>query len=309
MPPAIAAPAEAAFILRNVRKTYRASRIPKDQPFSECRLTPKPSGPDWRATCGSSPVCRAHCPKCWALHIRELTIPRGSMTAILGHSGSGKTTLLNLLALLDTPDADSGTFTLDAETERGEALSLRFRGGWRMASGEEIELHKARRLLFGFVFQSGYLMSNLSAERNVFLPLALAGGDMGAMRERAAKLLGAVGFTPGRDRALPRALSGGEYQRVAVARALAHNPPIVFADEPTGNLDPVTGAMTMDLLRHWREEDSRRTVLLVTHNIRHALDWCDRIVVLSGGEVTLDRPRSEVEGAEELEEALRPPLR
>jgi putative ABC transport system ATP-binding protein len=290
-----------AFHLTNVKKTYNVKRIPNNV-FRECRLNPPPEGKNWRLKCGSEPVCRTECPCGWALWIDEMKIPRGQTTAILGHSGSGKTTLLYLLALLDTLDSDSEKLEcnyVEPSTSSLKTLTLPNKDKKRL------KLNQIRQELFGFVFQSGYLTSNLTALQNVALPLALGGTDSADISKRVEALTTKMNFPEGRLRALPRQLSGGEYQRIAVARALSHNPQIVFADEPTGNLDPVTGDMVMKLLIDWCNEEESRTLILVTHNMQHALDYCQHIFVLSGGKMTLDSPRENIKTVTELEKCLR----
>ena len=293
------------FRLAGVRKTYGVSKIPETL-FRECRLNgdQRPLGGGWRQVCGSREVCREECPRCWALSIRAMAIRRGRTTAILGHSGSGKTTLLYLLALLHSPDSDSELLEIDFGN--GEPAGVAFRNAlWHGAdgNGRPVDLNRVRRHRFGFIFQAGYLTSSLTALQNVALPLALAGVPAGEINRRASHILERISFPRDRFRALPRHLSGGEYQRVAVARALAHDPDVLFADEPTGNLDPVTGEAVMELLGDWRQQAEGRSLILVTHNIEHALGYADEVFVLSGGEVTLDRPRSEV-SREEIRRAL-----
>ncbi len=294
------------FRLRDVRKTYDVGRIP-DALFPECRLEVgrRPSGGGWREVCGSHEVCREECPRCWTLSIRDMAIRRGCTTAVLGHSGSGKTTLLYLLALLHSPDSDSGLLEIEFGGD-GEPSGVAFRdAAWHGAglNGRPVDLNRVRRRRFGFIFQAGYLTSSLTALQNVALPLALAGTRQDEIDRRASGILERISFPRDRFRALPRHLSGGEYQRVAVARALAHDPDVLFADEPTGNLDPVTGEAVMELLGGWRQQVEGRTLVLVTHNIEHALRYAAEIFVLSGGQVTLARPRSEV-SREDVRRAL-----
>lgn len=222
----------------------------------------------------------------------DVDIHSGTTHGILGHSGSGKSTLLNLLAILDTPSPDSRDLRMDFKsTERGECSYQWRRDGWHQSNGSGARRVKEgviRRRHFGFVFQAGHLSPNLTAAQNVMFPLALADADRRAARDKATSLLEKVGLTSRLHRALPRNLSGGEYQRVAVARALAHDPDVVFADEPTGNLDPDAGIKVMDALHEWREADPGRTLILVTHNIDQALDYCDRLTVLRGGKAVGD---------------------
>ncbi len=217
----------------------------------------------------------------------KIDIRADSTHGILGHSGSGKSTLLNLLATLDLPSSESRSFAMDFRSHLDRRHSYAWRDNrWRetgKAKETEVPTDRIRRRHFGFVFQAGHLSPNLSAAQNVMFPLALANIDRREARARAADLLSQVGLAPRLHRALPRNLSGGEYQRVAVARAIAHDPDVVFADEPTGNLDPDAGVMVMETLQTWRRAGHGRTLILVTHNIDQALGYCDRLTILRGG--------------------------
>jgi putative ABC transport system ATP-binding protein len=175
----------------------------------------------------------------------DLEILQGQFVAIMGPSGSGKTTLLGLLAGLDSPT--SGTVILDGENITGLA---------------EDSLARIRGRKIGFVFQSYQLIPTLTAEENVLLPMELAGD--GSDRNRAAELLDQVGL---RDRGdhYPVQLSGGEQQRVALARAFAMRPPVIMADEPTGNLDTANGRLVLDLLIELNRREAT-TLILVTHD-------------------------------------------
>jgi putative ABC transport system ATP-binding protein len=192
----------------------------------------------------------------------DLEIPRGQFAAIMGPSGSGKSTLLGLLAGLDTPT--SGQVILDGEdiTNLGE---------------DDMALLRGRKI--GFVFQSYHLISTLTAEENVLLPMELAGAEAGG-RERARELLERVGLG-GRSDHYPVQLSGGEQQRVALARAFALGPPILLADEPTGNLDSTTGRAVLELLLALNREQGT-TLVLVTHEPSLAAS-ADRRIVLRDG--------------------------
>jgi putative ABC transport system ATP-binding protein len=192
----------------------------------------------------------------------DLEIPKGQFAAIMGPSGSGKSTLLGLLAGLDSPT--SGQVILD-----GEDITR--------LSEDEMALLRGRKI--GFVFQSYHLIPTLTAEENVLLPMELAGRDTGG-RERARELLGRVGLG-GRFDHYPVQLSGGEQQRVALARAFALRPPILLADEPTGNLDSATGAVVLDLILTLNREQGA-TMVLVTHEQALA-DSADRRIVLRDG--------------------------
>jgi putative ABC transport system ATP-binding protein len=195
------------------------------------------------------------------LHDVSLEIAPSEAVAILGASGSGKTTLLGLLAGLDTPT--SGDVTLD---------------GVDLARLDEDGRAALRRKLVGFVFQSFQLLPALTALENVMLPLELDGApDAG---DSAAALLGRVGLAERLDH-YPRQLSGGEQQRVAIARAFAGTPRLLFADEPTGNLDSATGDEVIHLMFDLNREQ-RTTLLLVTHDERLA-GRCGRRLRLAAG--------------------------
>mgnify|MGYP000847456348 CR=1 FL=1 len=191
----------------------------------------------------------------------SLAVRDGESFAIVGASGSGKTTLLGLLAGLDLPS--SGQIRLD-----GRALE---------ALDEEARADLRRRLV-GFVFQSFHLLPALTAEENVMLPLELEG--VRDARARAREALDAVGLTP-RRRHYPAQLSGGEQQRVAIARAFVHGPRLLFADEPTGNLDQRTGRHVADLL-FALNRDRHTTLVLVTHDAALAAR-CQRRIELAEG--------------------------
>ncbi|MDE1894929.1 MAG: ATP-binding cassette domain-containing protein [Pseudomonadota bacterium] len=193
----------------------------------------------------------------------SLRIMPGESFAIVGASGSGKTTLLGLLAGLDT--AESGRITL---------------GGHALERLDEEARADLRRRLVGFVFQSFHLLPALTAEENVMLPLELEGS--GAARQRAREALDAVGLGA-RRRHYPAQLSGGEQQRVAIARAFVHGPRVLFADEPTGNLDQRTGHHVCDLL-FALNRDHGTTLVLVTHDAALAAR-CDRRTELDEGRV------------------------
>jgi putative ABC transport system ATP-binding protein len=194
----------------------------------------------------------------------DLDIERGTFVAVMGPSGCGKSTLLNVLAGLDRPTA--GEVWLDGERidELGEA-----------------DLARLRRRKVGFVFQSFNLIPTLSAGENVELPLRLVGRRRRDVRRTADRLLAELGIENKRNTA-PAVLSGGEQQRVALARALANAPDIVFADEPTGNLDSVAAKEVLGLLRGVRERG--QTLLVVTHDARVAAA-ADRMITLRDGHV------------------------
>jgi putative ABC transport system ATP-binding protein len=193
----------------------------------------------------------------------DLEIREREAVAIVGVSGSGKSTLLGLLAGLDLPSA-------------GEVYLSRH----RLNDLDEDGRARVRGDLVGFVFQSFQLLTGLTALENVMLPLELKGAqDPGG---QARDLLGQVGLQ-GRLQHYPKQLSGGEQQRVAIARAFATEPAILFADEPTGNLDNVTGERVIDLLFHLNQ-DKGTTLVLVTHD-EHLAVRCDRLIRLEAGRV------------------------
>jgi putative ABC transport system ATP-binding protein len=203
----------------------------------------------------------------------DLEVPPESFLAIVGPSGSGKTTLLGLLAGLDEPSA--GLVMLDGQ----DIFSLTEDGRAEFRAGN-----------VGFVFQTFHLLPTLTALENVLVPLELRGDFEGA-RERAAALLGRVGLGERLDH-YPAQLSGGEQQRVALARAFANRPKILFADEPTGNLDQVTGSGIVEMMEELNR-DARTTLVLVTHDLALA-ERAHRVVSLAGGRIAGDRPGTRV---------------
>jgi len=195
----------------------------------------------------------------------DLEVGRGEFVALVGPSGSGKSTLLNLLGGLDRPSA--GTVQV-ADLELGRA--------------NDAQLVRYRRERVGFIFQSFNLLPMRSAVENVETPLVLAEAKPRERRQRALELLGSVGLGA-RAHHRPGELSGGEMQRVAVARSLANRPLLLLADEPTGNLDSQTGQGILDLLRQAVREQGV-TLVLVTHDMRVA-GYADRIVHMLDGRV------------------------
>ena len=203
----------------------------------------------------------------------DLSIKEGEVLAIVGASGSGKSTLLGLMAGLD--GSTSGDVTLN-----GKSLSKM----------DEEQRAILRGQLVGFVFQSFQLLPSLTALENVMLPIELKGDA--AARDKARSLLDRVGLSE-RWHHYPNQLSGGEQQRVAIARAFATEARILFADEPTGNLDTATGAKVIDLLFDLNREYST-TLVLVTHDERLA-QRCDRVIKLVAGEIAEDSAIAAVE--------------
>jgi lipoprotein-releasing system ATP-binding protein len=193
----------------------------------------------------------------------DLAVAVGEMLAITGASGVGKSTLLHVLGTLDRPE--SGRLRLEGE----EVLGF-----------DEDRLRRLRNRILGFVFQFHHLLPEFSALENVMMPALIARLPGAEARRRAEALLEEMGLAP-RTAHRPGALSGGEQQRVAVARALVQSPRILLADEPTGNLDQETGDRLHGLLRRLNQE-KRITVVVVTHNARMAAA-CDRRLRLEGG--------------------------
>jgi ABC-type lipoprotein export system ATPase subunit len=189
-----------------------------------------------------------------------LSLREGEIVSIQGPSGSGKTTLLNVLGLLDRPS--SGILLL---------------GGRPLTSLSSSERRKIRRDTFGFVFQTFHLLPELTAQENVALPARIAGVPRG---DQARTLLEEVGLDH-RRRHRPKALSGGEKQRVAFARALMNDPRVIFCDEPTGNLDPETKRPLLELIGRLRDQKGC-SFLIATHDTQIA-SICDRTLVLRDG--------------------------
>jgi putative ABC transport system ATP-binding protein len=201
-----------------------------------------------------------------ALRGVSLEVEQGQLTAVMGPSGSGKSTLMHILAALDRPTAGYVTIA-----------------GTRLGQLSDNEITKLRRKHIGFIFQFFNLLPMLTAEENIVLPLALAGEkpDKG-FYEDLVKRVGLVDRLSHR----PSELSGGQQQRVAIARALVSRPTVVFADEPTGNLDSKTGGEILELL-HESVESYGQTMVMVTHEARAAAT-ADRILFLADGEIVKD---------------------
>ncbi|WP_437611905.1 ABC transporter ATP-binding protein [Sorangium sp. So ce834] len=200
----------------------------------------------------------------------DLRIEKGEFAALIGPSGSGKSTLLNIIGLLDRPTR--GRVVVDGKDTTGL---------------DEASLTRLRARTLGFVFQFHHLLPMFTALENVMLP---AWGDEGfpssTMKARAAELLGAVGLAE-RMNFRATALSGGQAQRVAIARALSRRPPLVLADEPTGNLDSESSAEVFALMRRFNRELGT-TFLVVTHDPRIA-EQCDRVIEIVDGRIASDR--------------------
>jgi putative ABC transport system ATP-binding protein len=208
-----------------------------------------------------------------ALQDVTLSIPRGELVAIIGPSGSGKSTLLNLVGGLDRPTA--GELRIDGEP---------------LAGLSDDALTRVRRDKIGFIFQFFNLLPTLSGLENVGLPLHLRGWPRSKVEERATELLGLVQLGH-RLHHLPEELSGGERQRVAIARALSIYPPILLADEPTGNLDSTTGEEILGLIRDLHSRLGS-TVVIVTHDLKVA-ERCDRTITIRDGRIVDDVRRQE----------------
>jgi len=206
----------------------------------------------------------------------SFSVPQGQFLAVMGASGSGKSTLLGLLAGLDT--VTSGVIVLD-ETD--------------ITNLGEDQLARVRGRTIGFVFQSYQLVSTLTAKENILLPAELSGLE-GDNEARADELLERVGLS-NRGHHYPIQLSGGEQQRVALARAFITRPPILMADEPTGNLDSANGKHVLELLLQLNREE-KTTLVLVTHD-RELAQYADRVILLRDGRIVSDEPAAKPVGA------------
>jgi len=202
-----------------------------------------------------------------ALNKLCLNIEEGTFLGVMGPSGSGKSTLLSVLGALASPS--SGSVTVDGI----DVYSL--------SAEKQADF---RREYLGFIFQSHNLIPYLNALENVMLPLAVTRFSADEKRRRASEMLKRVGL-PDRMLHLPQQLSGGEQERVAIARAIVNSPPLLLADEPTGSLDTATSLQVMGLLKELHEDG--QTIIMVTHN-RENLQWFDRTVYLRDGQVDND---------------------
>lgn len=196
-----------------------------------------------------------------------LTVEHGEFLAIVGQSGSGKSTLMNMLGLLDIPT--SGTYTLD---------------GVDVKNMTDDELSEIRNKEIGFIFQGFNLIPSLTAVENVELPLVYRGMKKEERNKLALEALERVGLSHRLDH-LPKQMSGGQQQRVAIARAVAARPPIILADEPTGNLDSHSGVEVMKILHELHQEG--RTVILITHD-NDIANEAERVIKISDGQIVAD---------------------
>ena len=202
-----------------------------------------------------------------ALRGIDLSVEKGEFMAIMGPSGSGKTTLMNIIGCLDTPT--SGTYELNGKS---------------VSSLEDDELASIRNKEIGFVFQSFNLLAKNSTLDNVLLPLKYAGENKNDAVIKAKKVIDRVGLTERLDHT-PAELSGGQQQRVAIARALVNNPSIIFADEPTGNLDSKTGEEVMNLFKELNSYG--QTIILITHEDSVA-QQSNRVITIMDGLIKSD---------------------
>lgn len=205
-----------------------------------------------------------------ALRNINLEIEHGEFVAIMGHSGSGKSTLMNILGCLDRPT--SGEYLLE---------------GTDISKLSQDELSLIRNKKIGFVFQAFNLIPRTNVLRNVELPMVYAKIRPSKRKQRAIELLEKVGLSD-RINHLPNELSGGQKQRVAIARSLANNPPIILADEPTGNLDTQSSEEIMEIFRSLNKEGN--SIILVTHEPDLA-EYADRVIVFRDGSIIEDRQK------------------
>jgi putative ABC transport system ATP-binding protein len=203
----------------------------------------------------------------WALSDIDLEISEGEFVAVMGPSGCGKSTLLNILGLLDSPSG--GRYLLN---------------GVDMAPLNEAERTKYRKGLLGFVFQSFNLIDELTVYENIELPLLYMGVGAAERRRRVEEVMERMKITH-RAKHFPRQLSGGQQQRVAIARAVVPNPKLIFADEPTGNLDSRNGLEVINLLDELNRDGT--TIVMVTHS-QHDAGYAKRIVNLFDGRLVTD---------------------
>ncbi|MDJ0758589.1 MAG: ABC transporter ATP-binding protein [Woeseiaceae bacterium] len=207
-----------------------------------------------------------------ALDHVDLSIDKGDFVAVMGPSGSGKSTLMNMLGCLDTPD--EGSYRLI---------------GQEVAELDDTALSRTRNRHIGFVFQSFHLLPRLTALQNVLLPLRFSDVDPMLAQDRGKRLLDRLGLSDRMDHR-PNQLSGGQRQRVAIARALINEPPLLLADEPTGNLDSKTSVEIMELFTELN--DGGQTILMVTHEEEIAA-YAKRLIRMRDGKIEQDTVRNE----------------
>ncbi|MDO8520989.1 MAG: ABC transporter ATP-binding protein [bacterium] len=200
----------------------------------------------------------------------SLTITDGEFVAIMGPSGSGKSTLMHILGALDTPT--SGTYLLD---------------GKDVSTLSDDALADIRRAHIGFVFQSFNLLPRTTVLRNVMLPLIYAGVNDADRTKRAMNALRSAGLEESHYTQLSNQLSGGQIQRVAIARSLVNNPTLILADEPTGNLDTKTGEIVLDTFQQLNRED-KKTIVVITHE-QEVAEHANRIIFIRDGKIVEDR--------------------
>jgi putative ABC transport system ATP-binding protein len=210
-----------------------------------------------------------------ALRGINLDIYEGEFLVVLGPSGSGKSTLMNLLGCLDLPS--KGTVFLDSKN---------------ISELDESELARIRGQMIGFIFQSFNLIPTLNTQENVLLPMEFQEENARKARKRALYLLEIVGLSDKKQN-LPSQLSGGQRQRVAIARSLAVNPPIILADEPTGNLDTKTGDYILDFLDNLNKTEGK-TIIIVTHDLE-IVKYATRVVYIRDGEIEKIEERKSIE--------------
>nr|VFK71895.1 MAG: ABC-type lipoprotein export system, ATPase component [Candidatus Kentron sp. TUN] len=232
-----------------------------------------------------------------ALSISHLEIPSNKVIVIIGESGSGKTTLLNLLGTLDTPDPNHA---LPQDLQNGEQPSIRLYHPQENLSDEQDQcleltslsrrLRRQRSAIFGFVFQEGYLLQNFSSLSNVTIPLYINRLDQRNLSLEEyfdrVDLVPSSTFTP----RLPRELSGGQAQRVAIIRSMTHQPRVILADEPSSRLDHDHGMQIMALLRNWCHSRDDHSLIWVTHNLEQAAKFSDHVIAIRDGRVIINEP-------------------
>lgn len=201
----------------------------------------------------------------WALKGISMTIKQGEFISFMGPSGSGKTTLLNIIGLLDTP------------TEGGYLIN-----GEELSAVDHKQRYQYRGRYLGFIFQNFNLIPELTVYENVEIPLLIAGTPADIRRERVVKVIEEVGLGD-RIKHRPNELSGGQMQRVSIARALVKNPPIIIADEPTANLDYETSLSIIKLMKQLNEEHNI-TFIFATHD-QNLIDYMDRVVYIRDGSI------------------------